>query len=86
MNSNIKKIITTMNSIGSFPKKIIIHGVQFACGLLIIALVLLYMNSSADNMNSQIAFTIFTIAKTGVTIFAEAIIGGFIVDYLIKKI
>jgi len=86
MNSNIKKVITTINNMGELPKKIMLHGVQIACGLLLIALILYYVNTANNHLSFQAASTIFTTAKTGVTVFAEAIIGGFIVDFLMKKI
>ncbi|MBZ4644833.1 MAG: hypothetical protein JG777_322 [Clostridia bacterium] len=86
MNSTIKKIVTSINSIGSLSRKIIIHGVQFATGLLTIALVLYFINNSLYNFDYNIAFITFSIAKTGLTIFAEAVIGGLVVDHFVKKI
>ncbi|MDK2798490.1 MAG: hypothetical protein PWP27_70 [Clostridiales bacterium] len=86
MNSTIRKIFTTINSIGQLPKKIIVHGLQLANGLLIVALILFFINSSIYNFDYNITFITFVMAKTGLTIFAEAIIGGLLVDYFIKKV
>lgn len=85
MNGHIRKIVTTINQIDIFPQKIIKHGVQLACGLVLIALVLFFINNNIYNNDFDIAFLTYSMAKTGLTIFAEAIIGGLVIDYFIKK-
>lgn len=86
MHSNIKKIFTTISSISDFSKRIIIHGLQLAIGLIFMALVFYHIFSTTSTFNLKILSITFETAKIGLTIFAEAIIGGLIVDYLIKKI
>ena len=86
MNEHIKKIVTSINGIEIFSRRIIKHGVQLALGLLCIALALYFINTGFYNYDYDIAFMTFSIFKTGVTIFAEAIIGGLLIDYFIKKL
>ncbi|WHH59056.1 hypothetical protein [Petroclostridium sp. X23] len=85
MNNSIKKIFTTMDSIGFLPKRIIMHGVQLATGLLLIALTLHFINNNIYHFDYNINIIMFAMAKTGLVIFAEAVIGGLVVDYLSKK-
>ena len=85
MKDIIKKLITAENSISTLSKKIIIHGVQLASGLILIALILFFINIKLYHYDFNVEFITFCMIENGVTIFAEAIIGGLLIDFLIKK-
>ncbi len=85
MNEPINKIITSINKIDTLSHKIIIHGLQIAIALLISALILSYINKVYFYKDFSIFFMTINMTKTGVILFAEAIIGGLVVDYLVKK-
>ncbi|NLY43174.1 MAG: hypothetical protein GX066_04235 [Clostridiaceae bacterium] len=85
MNSTFKKIVATMSGIGKLPRQIIMHGVQAATGVLVIALLLYFINKNIYNFDYYITFLSYEMASTGLTLFAEAIIGGLVIDYFIKK-
>ena len=85
MNDSFKKIVTTMSGVGKLPRKIILHGVQAATGVLIVALILYFINKNIYNFDYYISFITYEMAETGLILFAEAIIGGLVIDYLVKK-
>ena len=86
MDGMMKKLITTISGVGKLPKMIIMHGIQISSGLLAIALVLYHVAISRVSLDANSTFIAFTTAKTGITLFAESIICGLLIDYLSKKI
>lgn len=74
-----------MNQVHPFSRKIVKHGVQLAIGLMVIALVLYYLNRNVYNYDFYVDFLTFSVVNTSTIIFAEAIIGGLLIDYFIKK-
>ncbi len=86
MKGQLKKVISDINSVHQLPKRIIIHGIQFAIALVLIAMGLYFVNINQLNFNYDINFISFSLAETGLIIFAEAVIGGLVVDYFVKKL
>ncbi len=82
----VKKIINSINTVARPAKKIIVHGIQFSIGLLIIALILHFINNKVYIYNYYTVFIGFITAKTSVAIFAQAVIGGLFLDYIFKKL
>ena len=74
-----------MSEVHPFSRKIVKHGVQLAIGLMIIAFVLYYLNRNVYNYDFYVNFLTFSVVNTSAIIFAEAIIGGLVIDYFIKK-
>jgi hypothetical protein len=85
VGEHIKEIVNSLNNIDILAIKIIMHGLQLAAGIIFSALIICYINNMYHYRDFSIAFTSIYMVKTGVIIFAEAIIGGLVVDYLIKK-
>ncbi len=86
MKGQLKKIVLSINGVHKLPRRIIIHGIQFAIALVLIAMGLYFVNINQLNFDYDIRFISFSLAETGLVIFAEAVIGGLVVDYFVKKL
>ena len=53
---------------------------------LIISLILVIINDYFYNYDYFLDFNVLSLAKTCVVLFAEAVIGGLVIDYFIKKV
>jgi|LSQX01.2.fsa_nt_gb uncharacterized protein YacL len=85
MSENIKKIISSINGLHTLSRRIIVYGVQIATGGLIISLIMMFVNRYIYNYDYLLNSNTLSLAKTCVILFAEAIIGGLVIDYFIKK-
>lgn len=83
MRIHWNKIKESFNNIHSLSGKIIIHGIQFATGLIIVAFILKYINMG--NYSYSMSFNIYELVKISLVVFAEAVIGGILLDYYSKK-
>ena len=86
MKGIINKLKVAENKLGKLSKKVIFHGLQLANGILLVGFLLYFINTKIFNFDFNIAHLTFSMVEAATVIFAEAIIGGLMLDYLLKKI
>lgn len=85
INKKIKRIFFELNNIGKNAKIIIKYGSQAAMALFALGTVLVVLNHSAQNFDPYKEFLAVSIVKSSFTLLAEAIVGGILVDFFLKK-
>lgn len=78
--NNFKKIVTSLNELNTFSKKIIIHGCQFAVLLLVITGILFVFFKG----NYDITLISRYMVETSASLFTEFILFALIIDYIFK--
>lgn len=85
LNKRIAKIFTEFNKIGKLSKAIIKYGTQFFLALFAVGTLLVIINHTRLNYDLYIEFIARSVIKSSFTIFAEAVIGGLLMDYIFRK-
>lgn len=81
----LERIITSFGSLNSLTKVIIKYGTQAFLALFALGAILVAYNHISLNTNAHYEFIATSIVNSSFTIFAEAIIGGLIIDFIFKK-
>ena len=79
------KILTSFNELSNISLKVITHGTQLSCFLIIAGLWVYLTNDYSSNYSYTLNELSKTIAETSALVFAEIIIGGLLFDYYAKK-
>jgi len=85
MQSNINKIIKELTGIGNSPKKLIKHGIRVFLGFFALGTLLVVLNRVSFGYDSYIEFIAQSIIKNSFIMLAEFIIGGLVIDFLLKR-
>ena len=85
LGKKLKKIISAIDKIDKFPRSIIVYGTKISFSLLIVGTVLYIYNQNLGYQNIQIKIISMSLVQSSFTILAEAIIGGLIIDYILRK-
>lgn len=85
LRKNLKKILMELSKLGNFSKAIIKHGTQIFLGILALGTLLIVLNHTVLNYNMYYEFLATSIIKTSFILFAEAVIGGLVIDFIIKR-
>mgnify|MGYP005861566761 CR=1 FL=1 len=84
MEQIVKKIVKELGGIGKLPKMLIKYGSIFAIAVFSIAVAILSINKAFIG-NYRIIFDCYHAIKVSVSLLAEAIIGGLLIEYLARK-
>lgn len=82
---NIEKILTAFSGMGKMPKALIKYGCYVFFGFFTIGTVLVLLNNTLLPYNSYFDMVSKAIVLTSFTLAAEAIIGGLVMDFVLKK-
>lgn len=81
----IEKILTAFGNMGRLPKALIRYGSYVFFGLLTVGTLLVLVNNTLLPYNSYFDMVSKAIVITSFTLAAEAIIGGLVMDFVLKK-
>ncbi|RCX13819.1 hypothetical protein DFR58_11653 [Anaerobacterium chartisolvens] len=82
---SIEKIFDELYKLSPLTKKVIKLGTHISLLLLVFGTLLILFNRSAFTYDAYFQLIAVSIIKSSLTILAEVIIGGLIIDYLFKK-
>lgn len=82
---NIRKIQKAFGNMDKLPKALIKYGCYAVFIIYTIGVVLILLNNTVLPYNPYYDFISKSIVKTSFTLFAEAIIGGLIMDFVFKR-
>ncbi len=85
LTKNLEKIFSEFNSLNKNSKSLIKYGSIISLLLLALGAIFLVLNNSLFNYDYHFELIARTIIKSSFTIFAEVIIGGLLIDYLLKR-
>lgn len=85
IRQHIEKIFAEFNKLNKFPKAIIKYGIQAFFALFILGTLLVALNHSALDYDFYLELIATTIVKSSFTILAEVVIGGLLIDFVLKK-
>lgn len=83
--NGVERILTSFDSLNSLPKTIIKFGTQTFLALFALGSLLVAYNHISLHCNPHFEFIATSLVNSSFTIFAEAIIGGLIIDFIFKK-
>lgn len=82
----IRKIFTELSGINSFSKSIIKYGTLAFYVLLLTGTAIIALNRTVLDYNLYYDFVANSIIEKSFLVFAEVVIGGLIIDYIIKRL
>lgn len=85
LSKKVERIFNRFDQIGSLSKAIIKYGSLVFLLIFALGTVLVVFNREALNYNDYLEFIADSFIKSSFTIFAEAIIGGLLMDYFFRK-
>ncbi|HHV59562.1 MAG TPA: hypothetical protein GXX49_04610 [Clostridiaceae bacterium] len=86
LKQSFKKIAMELSKLGSPSKKIIKIGTWLFLGLLTIGALLKVLNHTVFGYDWYYEHLSISIIKTSFTMFAEAVIGGILIDFFLKRL
>ncbi|MCR4437032.1 MAG: hypothetical protein QHH06_02350 [Clostridiales bacterium] len=85
LNKNIEKIFSEFGKINGLAKSIVKYGSIAFLLLFAAGTIFLLINHFQQNFDSYFDFTAKALIKNSFIILAEAVIGGLLMDYILKK-
>lgn len=85
LNKNIEKIFTEFGKISNLSKTIIKYGSLTFLALLTLGTILSLVSHFQLSYDPGFDFTVKALIKNSFIILAEAVIGGLLMDYLLKR-
>ncbi|MCX7709194.1 MAG: hypothetical protein N2484_05025 [Clostridia bacterium] len=83
--NSLKKIMMEFGKVGSFSRAILKYGTQAFLALLALGTFLIVFNMTALGFDVYLQFVAISVIKNSFIILAEVIIGGLLIDYILKK-
>lgn len=83
--NSLKKIILELAKIGTFSRAILKYGTQAFFALLALGTFLIVLNKIYLGFDLYLQYTAISVIKNSFVILAEVVIGGLIIDYILKK-
>lgn len=84
-SKKIKKIFSELEKLDKFPRTLIFFGAKAAILLLLIGTLIFVSNHTKDVPCSKTEVISTNIITSSFTILAEFIIGGLVIDYVLKR-
>jgi len=81
----IKRIAHAFDKMDKFPKAVIRHGIKVFLALFALGSLLVLYNRTMNGCDSYFEFAAISLVKSSFTILAEVVIGGLLMDYVLKK-
>lgn len=85
LSKNLNKIFSAFNNLSKLTKSIIKYGTQAFLLLFFLGTLFFVLNRTVLSYNAYNDLIAISVIKNSFTIFAEAVIGGLIIDYVINK-
>jgi len=86
LKQSIKKIVLELSKLGTLPKSIIKYGAWIFLGVFAFGTLLIVLNRTVYSYDLYYEFLAINIIKASFTLLAEAVIGGILIDFFMKKL
>ena len=85
LSKNLEKIVTSFGKMAKLPKALMKYGCIVFLVLLTAGSIMALLNITVLNYDSYMDLVSKSLVKTSFTIAAEAVIGGLVLDFVLKK-